>query len=175
MFFGTFPDPTAATRAVRVGRTLCGERGLDGKPLATGRLHVSLHHVGHYAGLPRGIADAAREAASAVALPPFDVAFDRAMSFARGQGRLPFVLRGNAGVAGLMMLHHRLGTAMRMVGLRRWVKAQYTPHVTLAYGDRRIVEHAIEAVRWTVRDFVLVHSLHGRTEYVVLGRWPLRG
>jgi 2'-5' RNA ligase len=28
-------------------------------------------------------------------------------------------------------------------------------------------------VRWTVRDFVLVHSLRGKSQYNILGRWSL--
>jgi len=31
----------------------------------------------------------------------------------------------------------------------------------------------VEPFEWTVREFVLIHSLLGRTEYRVLGRWPL--
>jgi 2'-5' RNA ligase len=31
----------------------------------------------------------------------------------------------------------------------------------------------IEPIRWTVRDFVLVHSLRGRTMHIPLERWRL--
>jgi 2'-5' RNA ligase len=46
--------------------------------------------------------------------------------------------------------------------------------VTLLYDERGIAEHAIEPVSWTVREFVLVHSLRGQSKYIPLGRWPLR-
>jgi RNA 2',3'-cyclic 3'-phosphodiesterase len=56
------------------------------------------------------------------------------------------------------------------------VKPQYEPHVTLLYDDRCVAEQAVDTVRWTVREFVLVHSLHGQGRYVFLGRWkePVR-
>ena len=46
---------------------------------------------------------------------------------------------------------------------------------TLLYDERRVAEHAVETVGWTVKEFALVHSLYGRARYVQLGRWPLRG
>lgn len=48
-----------------------------------------------------------------------------------------------------------------------------TPHVTLLYDDRHVAEHAVDTIRWTVQEFVLVHSLVGQTLYIPLGRWPL--
>jgi 2'-5' RNA ligase len=171
----TFPELKVAMRAARVARHLRGDHGLTGRPIAAERLHVSLRSVGEYAGLPRGIVAAAREAAGRVTMPAFGVAFDRAASFGGRSGSRPLVLRGGDGVAGLMVLHQRLGMALAQVGLRCRANPQYEPHVTLLYGDRCIVEQATESVGWTVREFVLVHSLHGQTRYVQLGRWPLQG
>jgi 2'-5' RNA ligase len=131
-------------------------------------LHVSLYHVGDYSVLPRDIVATAREASATVVMPSFGVAFDHVTSFnirSDGQALVP---RGSDGVAGLMVLHQFLGAAMRKVGLRRSVP-HYEPHMTLMYGDQCIVEHTVEAIGWTVRAFVLVHSLHGQTRYVALG------
>ncbi len=74
---------------------------------------------------------------------------------------------------GLLALHRHLGAALQKVGLWHWVKPQYEPHVTLLYDDRRVAEQAVDTVGWTVREFVLVHSLHGQGRYVFLGRWKL--
>jgi 2'-5' RNA ligase len=52
--------------------------------------------------------------------------------------------------------------------------SQYEPHMTLLWDEVAVAERAIEPVRWTVSDFVLIHSLHGRSQHVELGRWPLR-
>jgi 2'-5' RNA ligase len=108
-------------------------------------------------------------------MPLFDVAFDRTVSFSGRSGNQPFVLRGGDGVAGLMVLRERLGGALQKVGLWRWVKPQYEPHVTLLYDDRCVAEQAVDAVSWRVREFVLVHSLRGQRRYAALGRWPLCG
>jgi 2'-5' RNA ligase len=97
-----------------------------------------------------------------------EVAFDRVTSFA---GSDALVLRGGDGVDGIVMFHHTLGVAMRKSGLS--AGSQFTPHVTLLYDGRRVEEQFIEPIRWTVRDFVLVHSLRGRTMHIPLERWHL--
>src|ERR1700722_4861068 len=99
---------------------------------------------------------------------PFKVAFDRATSFA---GSDVLVLCGGDGVDGIVMFHHALSVAMRKFGLN--VGSQFTPHITLQYNGRRVEEQFIEPIRWTVRDFVLVHSLRGRTMHIPLERWRL--
>jgi hypothetical protein len=38
-------------------------------------------------------------------------------------------------------------------------------------GSTCVEEQQVQALRWTVGDFALVHSANGR--YVELGRWPL--
>jgi len=45
--------------------------------------------------------------------------------------------------------------------------------VTPLHDGCRIGRHVVETVAWTVREFVLVYSLLGRTRHVPLGRWPL--
>jgi len=55
-------------------------------------------------------------------------------------------------------------------GLKGWARRAFTPHVTLWYGEREIAENPIEPIGWTVREFVLIHSLRGHT---CLARWPL--
>jgi RNA 2',3'-cyclic 3'-phosphodiesterase len=52
-------------------------------------------------------------------------------------------------------------------------RTDFTPHVTLLYGDGRIGEQSIDPIGWTVREFALVLSLIGKTKYIPLGRWPL--
>ena len=175
LFFAIFPDVDAAARIARLAQHLRGEHGLKGRPLATERFHVTLHHLGDYVGLPQDIVAAAGEAAAAVTIPPFEVAFDRAVSFFGGPRSRPFVLRGGGGVAALKAFQQALGTAMKKAGLGRWAELHYTPHVTLLYDDCCVTEQAVETVGWTAHEFVLVHSLLGRTRHVPLARWPLRG
>ena len=55
--------------------------------------------------------------------------------------------------------------------MRHLAKKAFMPHVTLLYAERSVEEHPIEPIRWTVNEFVLIHSMHG---HVHLARWPLR-
>ena len=82
------------------------------------------------------------------------------------------MLRSHDGATGVTALQHALGTALAKAGLAARPSA---PHLTLLYDACRVDEQAIDPVGWTVREFVLVHSLLGQTTYIPLGRWPLRG
>jgi 2'-5' RNA ligase len=173
LFFAVFPDADAAARIAQVCEDLRRQHRLRGKPLAAERLHVSLHHVGDFAQPPdQGVVAAVRDVAGRVHLPPFAVEFNGAMSFRGRRDNQPFVLHGDDGMIGLAMLQQALGTAMEKAGLGRCA-ARYSPHITLMYADRFIADRAIDPVRWTVHEFVLVHSLLGRSRYLALDRFPL--
>ena len=168
LFFSIFPDQAAAVRIANTAEHFRRAYGLKAAPLLTDRFHVTVHGLGNYDGLPRSVVAKAMEAGTAVTSMPFEVAFDRVTSFA---GSDVLVLCGGDGVDGIVMFHHALGVAMRKSGLS--AGSQFTPHITLLYERRRIEEQFIEPIRWTVSDFVLVHSLHGRTVHIPLERWHL--
>lgn len=175
LFFAIFPNADAAAHIARLALQLRGEHGLHGTPLRQERFHVTLHHLGDYAALQQDIVAMASQAAAAVALPPFDLAFDRAASFCSTPRNRPFVLRGGDGLAAVMAFQQALGMEMTKAGLGRWAKPAYTPHVTLLYDDRCVAEQAAPTIGWTAHEFVLVHSLIGQSRHVPLARWPLRG
>jgi RNA 2',3'-cyclic 3'-phosphodiesterase len=162
-----------ASQIVQLRERLCEESGLSGHRVAANLLHISLHGIGAYDGLPRAVVQRAKEAGAAVLAKPFDIVLDRAMSFGPKREVRPLVLRTGDDAA-LVTFHRLLGGAMKHVGFRR-IAPRFTPHMTLLYGDRTVVERSIDAIRWTVRDFVLVQSLRGRSKYIHLARWPLRG
>ena len=140
----------------------------------TERLHVTVHHVGDFAGLPQGIVSKTCAVASAVCMWPFTVEFNGALSFRGRPGNLPFVLQGDDGVSGLLVLQHRLGRTMENAGLGR-ANPHYIPHMTLLYGDRFVDDEPVKPpIRWAVHEFLLVHSRPGRSRYNVLARFPLR-
>jgi 2'-5' RNA ligase len=170
LFFALFPDLATVARLSQLAQQQCIRHRLSGVPSATDRLHVSLLNLGKYPRLPRGLAEDMAKAAATVAASPFEVTFDRVLSFA-GRPR-PLVLAGEEGVAELAAFRERLGEAISETsgGL---VRPAYTPHVTLLYDDRAIEPHTVEPVSWTVREFVLVHSYGGRSRYVSLARFPL--
>ena len=167
LFFAVLPDPETAGRIGDLTRHLRASHGLTGKPLETGHLHVSLHHVGDAFGPPpEQLIEALTERAAAVSMPSFRVAFDRAESFRNGA----LVLRGDDGVIGLDVLQQRLNDALD--GRPRPARA-FTPHLTLLHDQHRVPEQAIEPIEWTVRELVLVHSRLGRTTHRPLARWTL--
>ena len=168
LFFSIFPDQAAAVRIANAAEHFRRAYGLKGAPLLTDRFHVTVQGLGNYDGLPRSVVAEAIEAGAAATSMPFEVAFDRVTSFA---GSDALVLCGGDGVDGLVMFHHDLSVALRKSGLS--ADSQFTPHITLLYDGRRIERQFIEPIRWTVRDFVLVHSLRGRTMHIPLERWHL--
>lgn len=175
LFFAVFPDGAASEAVVRMADDIGRQHGLRGAPLKRERLHISLHHLGDYAGLPAAVVEEAQRAAARVVAAPFEVVFDRVRSFAGRAEKKPCVLVGEEGDTPLQRLRRRLGDCLVHAGLGRHVTREFTPHVTLRYERVPVPEQRVEPIAWTVREFVLVHSLLGRTEHRILQRWTLAG
>ena len=138
LFLALFPPPEVAMEIAGLAARLRADHGLRGRPLEAARFHITLNHLGDYAGLPPEIVRQANAAAEAAAnrSVPFDVAFNRAESFASAPRNRPLVLRGGDGLAQLMVFQQALGTELAKVNLGQWTKGGYTPHVTLLYDDQ---------------------------------------
>ncbi len=106
-------------------------------------------------------------------MAPFEVTFDMVESFASKKQNNPFVLRGGNGLTSLVAFYQRLGLELMRVGLGKWVRPGFTPHVTMLYDQRRVPAQPTEPIGWRVTSFVLVHSLLGKTEHRRLGEWEL--
>lgn len=176
LFFAVQPDVEAMVELERLVHTLCDQYDLKGRPLGRDRYHVTLHHIGDFAGLPQGVVEAARAAAASLtAGPPFELSFDRVASFSRRARNKPLVLLGDeGGVLALRAFQRALGLALMRRGLGGAVESRYTPHLTLLYDHRQIAEQKVEPVTWVAREFVLVRSLIGQSRHEVLARLPLR-
>jgi 2'-5' RNA ligase len=174
LFFAVFVAPDAARRVQALQHEMQTLHRLQGKPVAVDRLHVTLAHLGDYAGLPNDLLAQAMSAGDAMKGAAFDVAFNRVGSFGGRPRNKPLVLQGEAGVAGVIDLQASLHVEMRKVGLAKWARP-YTPHVTLLYDNAEIAQQPIEPVTWRVTEFALVHSLLGKTQHNVCGRWSLAG
>lgn len=172
LLFLVYADPTAADAAVAAGFDLRDEHGLTGLPLLPQHIHSTLWHVGDdFSPPPAELIEALVERAKRVAMASFRVSFDRVESFSGGA----LVLRGEEGVVGLEMLHQHLKAALGITG-RKLERAGFVPHVTLLRDKhRRLSSMPVEPIEWTVSEFVLVHSLLGRTTHRVLARFPLVG
>ena len=182
LFFAILPDSATAARIGEFTQQLSSEHGLRGRPLLADRLHITLHHLGDYAGLPDGLIDRACHAAAQISAAPFDVTFERVVSFGRKSRNRPIVLLGNqtesGGLANLMAFQKVLYAQMCRAGLQgdkqiARQNANFTPHTTLLYDMNVVPEQAIEPISWRTTELVLVHSLLGKTKHIHLARWPL--
>jgi RNA 2',3'-cyclic 3'-phosphodiesterase len=175
VFLATYPSDVASGRTLAHAKHLASEYRLDGRPLGPQRFHATLFPIGVYADLEGPALDAIADLAGTIRSRPFDVAFDRAASFPRAQGKRPLVLLGGSGVAGLIAFQRRVEATFRRAGFPRWSGRRYNPHVTLLYDQHVVPERSVEPVRWRVEEFVLVRSLVGQGKHVPLKRWQLRG
>jgi 2'-5' RNA ligase len=169
LFLATLPDVATAERIHRLASVLKRAHRFDGKLIASDRLHVSLFSL---TGLPDRQIRAACEAATDFRMEPFEVSFDRTVSFRGGPGNRPFVLIGEEGLRRLQVFRQMLAAALTRRGVRRPASTNFTPHVTLLYDVRSVDEYPVEPVAWTVAEFVLVHSMKGHHH---VERWCLRG
>jgi RNA 2',3'-cyclic 3'-phosphodiesterase len=176
LFLAIVPDPDAAAVIARLALHLRVHHGLVGRPLAANRFHVSLHHLGTFAGVPPGLLTLADKAVAeiAAATHSFTIAFDRALSFSGKPGNHAFVLRMSTPNAALQQFRQDLGSACGRFGFPR-ARSQFVPHVTLLYDARNVPEHAIEPISWNVTEFTLVRSLVGQSRHIPLARWSLTG
>lgn len=173
LFFAILPDDAAKARIGKLTDSVRKATGIAGNRVEPGCLHLSLQSLGAHARPRPDIVALGKRIGSAIDVAPFDVSFDRLLSFNARNGHA-LVLGSNAAMPELNVLLDALGDGMSMAGLGHYVRRQFAPHVTLFYCGRRIDPIAIEPISWSVRALVLVRSLYGQGRHVHLGRWPLR-
>jgi RNA 2',3'-cyclic 3'-phosphodiesterase len=170
LFFAILPPIAALPDIEQRSHALLVQHGLTGKPIRADRKHVTLTSLGGYdEALPQQFVDATCAVAATVAMPRFEVVFDKALTFRDGRA---FVLIGDEAEAQVSKFRKALSQALAQAGLRNTVTS--TAHMTLAYDKRHVPEHYIEPIRFAAEEFVLVESLVGQTVHRHLGRWPLR-
>jgi RNA 2',3'-cyclic 3'-phosphodiesterase len=166
LFFAAVPDPASAARMHRLAGVLKRAHQFGGELVKRDRLHVSLLFLGR--GGSEQMVRRTCEAVASVKMDPFDVSFDHTVSFRGKPGNRPFVLAGDSTMDRLTTLGHLLGAAIAEKGMGRRARKDFMPHITLLYGERAVEECPIDPIRWTVNEFVLIHSLLGHTH---LARW----
>jgi len=174
LFLAVVPDADTAARVYQRAEVIRRARKLEGDLIRPEHLHATLFFLGERDALPGHIITRATEAAAAVKMPPFEVSFDRTVSFSGGRHNHPFVLLGSAGVERLKTFRQMLGASMMRNGLRHLVRASFMPHVTLLFDKQNVDEQPTEPISWIVREFVLIRSLYRRTTHIHEARWPLR-
>ena len=171
LMFLLYPDPATAEQIGQEARRLKEALSLRGQPLLTDRFHITLHHLGDYVGLPADMVRKGEAAGRALAAAPFEVVFDKAVSFANRPGNNPFTLQGGEGLHALIAFQQALGLKMAGAGLKP--DKQFLPHITLLYDGQVIPAQEIAPIRWTVDRFVLVQSKLGQTRHIFLAEWGL--
>ena len=177
-FLAIRPDDSTAERIGQLASRLRISMGSGRGQLSNDRLHVTLHSLGRYIGVPEQMVNAARSAAAAAVtgMPAFQVAFDRAVSFARNADDHPYVaLFDHRDNAALMKFQWRLGEELDKRHVPRVRHSKFTPHMTLLYSEQNEAEESVEPVSWTVNEIVLIHSIVGKAIHIRLDYWPLRG
>ena len=173
LFFALTPEPALAQTIANQTLGWVRENGVGGKPRPAEMLHISLHLIGSFTGeIPAERVQFARGIAQAISTQSFELTLDSAMSF---KGKTPpYVLRVSNGLEQIQTLWRDIGMAIADAGGPSR-DASFTPHMTLAYGQRVVPAHPIAPIFWTVKDFVLIDSHFGASSYRILGRWPLQG
>ena len=167
LFLAILPDSDRRAEIYRKAEIIKRAHAFRGQLTAPDRLHVTLFPL---SGLPRPVVATACEAVADMKAGPFDVSFDRTMSFRGRVGSRPFVLTGESGLRRLRSFRRSLATAMMRKGLRFMARRDFTPHVTLLFDDRAVEENPFGPIGWTVHDIVLIRSQRGHTH---LARWRL--
>jgi RNA 2',3'-cyclic 3'-phosphodiesterase len=176
LFFALRP-PAPQISAIAQAAGMFKASGLvRGSWVASSKYHVTLHFLGDHSVLPLDIIENAMAAASSLRHAPFDTAFDSISSF-RGRSLSPCVLRCSRDAdAALQSFWRDLGSVLIACGLGKHLERRFTPHVTIAYGDKTLAEPiAIDPIIWTISEFVLIDSLVGKSIHNQLGSWMLAG
>ncbi|WP_175835843.1 RNA 2',3'-cyclic phosphodiesterase [Burkholderia anthina] len=172
LFFAVKPDPDTAARIADQAGRLQAELPVEGRLQNTDRFHITLQSLGPFMQVPSGVAARACMAAQRIRVAPFDVTFDRILSFKGRPGNFPWVLTPDIAPGALAAFHQKLVDALNWAGFRASGK-HFTPHVTLLYSENRFRPREIAPITWSVREFVLVDSWLGKTHHEIKGCWPL--
>jgi 2'-5' RNA ligase len=170
LFFAIFPDAPALAALGRIAAQLKTDKALRGRWMAPAKYHVTARFLGDHADPADAIIERAKAAAAQVHVAPFDITFDRVVTF-RGRHQSPCVVRCTSeSDAAIEPLWRGLGVALSE--LREEPAGRFLPHLTIAYADRVLDEPiAIERVVTPIKEFALVDSHDSQHE--VLARWPL--
>lgn len=169
VFLALKPDDAAAGQASETALRLMRENGLTGKPLKPSNFHISLPTLWEGERFPADLAKIVSACLQTVRMPSFEIILDMAMSF-RQPKRYILVLGTTRSIANIYGLNRQLLAA---IGSKMRGNA-FNPHMTLIYTDRPVEKQPVEPIRWTAREFVLIHSFIGQGRHETVARWPLR-
>lgn len=173
-YFFAFRPPADATHSIDIfGRSLCRSLGSGSRLLGPSRYHITLCGIKGQGEAPAWIIAALKAIGGSVSAPIFDIAFDHARGYGRpGEPRAVF-LASTQKISVLDDFYWRLRNAMQANGFR--TKPGFNPHLTVFYDEHPVTNAIVPPVRFTVRDLVLIRSIHGSSRHDHLARWRLGG
>lgn len=173
LFFALWPDEP--TRAALAGAATHLRNKLHplGRWIGAHRYHLTLHFLGDYPVFPEALARRAAEAAATVRSPRFDLRVEQAGSFRNKS--IPWWLGPAQTPPDLKALWRELRDALQAHAVPYDTRLRLAPHVTVMRdADQVLATTPVPPVEWAVDSFALIHShLGARSEYRVLGNWPL--
>jgi len=163
LFFALKPPTPQAAAIGRARDSVAGAHSI----VSDDRLHATLAITNDYPEFPQALADRLVAIGDAVAGEPVPVALDRLVGSPRS-----VALRSRRAPAAMRDLQRQLAGPMARQGLGRhgW---EFSPHVTLLYWQGKAFEAPADPIGWLGSDFVLIHSIVGRTRHIELARWLL--
>lgn len=172
LFFALTPDDDVRRQIAEAAAALRSAYAPRGRWINDQRYHLTLQFLGDFHELPQGDIVVAKQAASLVQAPAFDLPLDRAGGFSSshvwwlGCATMP---------DGLQRLWTELGLSLAKARVRTHGSHALTPHVTVLRNAAAMLPPTpIAPVSWRVREFALIHS-NNPNPYQVLGRWSLPG
>ncbi len=176
LLFVLRPSAEVASKALEIAGVYRNAHSLTGPSRPHELLHVTMNGVGAYSRLPDDIVFGAEQVAAAVRSRPFDIVLDEVMSFRHPDQPQAFVICGRQENEALMDLRQQIQEGLYEAGLPYNAGGHLTPHMTLLYDRKTVLPEKLDRpLRWTIREFLLIHSIYGKSEHHVLGRWPLLG
>jgi 2'-5' RNA ligase len=176
LVLAVFPDHQTALQISDRGSSLRKTNRMFGRMRPPHLLHVSLPIPGRartpLEALIESLFCACQEVTATT--DPFEMRFDRVMSFRGRPGNHPLVLVNDKhGNDGIMKLYGLLLAEFAKYMKAAVPKSQFVPHLTLLYDKQELAPRSIEPVRWTVREISLVASEVGATKYHPIKRWEI--
>lgn len=176
IFFALRPTIEVTSEALEIAQIYRTIHSLTGPSRPSAVLHVTLNGIGSFHRLPDDIVFGAEQIAAAVRAQPFELVLDEVMSFKHAGQSQAFVICGRQENEALIDLCNQIQEGLYEAGLPYSSGSHLTPHMTLLYDRKTILPEKLDRpVRWTIQEFLLIHSIYGKSEHNVVGRWPLLG
>lgn len=140
------------------------------------RLHLSILAIaGLRAPLDPILIDRVSKSAANLRTGPFELSFDRLLTFGTGTGNRPLVFATDSRSDRPTALARDLQDCLNANGLALPRPRKVIPHITVNYGAPFPETRPLpKPIRWTIRNVSLIDSIQGQSRHVVLGTWPLR-